>query len=233
MAAQGAIGTHKILVVEDDDSTREAILTALRWAGFLCTEASDAARARHVVSSYRPDLIVLDLGLPDGDGLDLLIDLRKNDDLPVVVCSGRDSELDRVNGLDVGADDYVTKPFSPRELALRVRSILRRGGTVTVETSNVLSFGDVVIDVVAHEVTVRNKPVSLTTREFDLAVFLARNPRTTFSREQLLQHCWRGGKRSQATVTEHVRRLRSKIGDDQENPRHIVAIRGIGYRLNP
>ena len=226
---------QKILVVEDDPATREAIISALRWAGFLCTEAGDATRARHVIGNYRPDLVVLDLGLPNGDGLELLTDLRRGDDLPVVVCSGRDSELDRVGGLDVGADDYVTKPFSPRELALRVRSVLRRVGTASASGLNVLSFGDVTIDVDAHEVTLAGKPVSLTAREFDLLVFLARNQRVAFSRAQLLKNVWRNAEksRSEATVTEHVRRLRRKIGDDNENPRHLCAVRGVGYRLVP
>jgi DNA-binding response OmpR family regulator len=226
---------QKILVVEDDPDTREAIVTALRWAGFLCTEASDAVRARHVIKNYRPDLVVLDLGLPDSDGLDMLVELRKSDDLPVVVCSGRDSELDRVSGLDVGADDYVTKPFSPRELALRVRSILRRANSLGSGLPNLLTFGSVVIDVDAHEVTVDGETVSLTAREFDLIVFLARNQRIAFSRQQLLKNVWRSSDkdRSEATVTEHVRRLRKKINDDHENPRHLCAVRGVGYRLLP
>lgn len=226
---------QKVLVVEDDRDTREAIVTALRWAGFLCTEAGDAARARHVIANYRPDLVVLDLGLPDGDGLELLTELRRNDDLPVVVCSGRDSELDRVGGLDVGADDYVTKPFSSRELALRVRSVLRRVGSTNASGLNVLSFGDVVIDVDAHEATKGGKPLALTAREFELLVFLARNQRIAFTRAQLLKNVWRNSEkqRTEATVTEHVRRLRRKIGDDNENPRHLCAVRGVGYRLVP
>ncbi len=226
---------HKILVVEDDADTRAAIIAALRWAGFLCTEAADGSRARHVISRYRPDLIVLDLGLPDGDGLELLTEIRKGDDLPVIVCSGRDSELDRVGGLDVGADDYVTKPFSPRELALRVRSILRRVGSASGPAADVLDFGAVSIDVAAHEVTINGVNVSLTAREFDLLVFLARNPRIAFTRAQLLKNVWKntGQERSEATVTEHIRRLRQKIDDDNENPKHLCAVRGVGYRLMP
>ncbi|MBU6200652.1 MAG: response regulator transcription factor [Acidobacteria bacterium] len=226
---------QKVLVVEDDPNTREAIVAALRWAGFLCTEAADAARARHIIANHRPDLVVLDLGLPDSDGLELLSELRRNDDIPIVVCSGRDSELDRVGGLDVGADDYVTKPFSPRELALRVRSVLRRVGSVTAAGLNVLSFGEVTIDVDAHEVTKAGKPLSLTAREFDLLVFLARNQRIAFTRAQLLKNVWRNAEKSrtEATVTEHVRRLRRKIGDSHDNPRHLCAVRGVGYRLVP
>jgi DNA-binding response OmpR family regulator len=225
---------HKILVVEDDDSTRAAIVAALRWAGFLCTEAGDAQRAHHVIENYRPDLVVLDLGLPDSDGLELLTRLRKSDDLPVIVCSGRDGELDRVHGLDVGADDYVVKPFNPRELALRVRSILRRAAAQPHSTI-ALGFGDVQIDVDAREVTVAGLPIELTALEFNLLVFLARSPRKAFSRQDLLKHVWRAGAkdRTEATVTEHVRRLRRKIGDDIENPRHLCAVRGVGYRLVP
>jgi DNA-binding response OmpR family regulator len=226
---------YKILVVEDDVDTRAAILAALRWAGFICTEAADGSRARHVIASYRPDLIVLDLGLPDTDGLELLAELRKGDDIPVIVCSGRDSELDRVGGLDVGADDYVTKPFSPRELALRVRSILKRVGSASAMPGDVLSFGSVTVDVAAREVTVDGNVVALTTREFELLTFLARNPRIAFSRAQLLKSVWKsaGAGRTEATVTEHVRRLRHKINDDNESPRHLCAVRGVGYRLVP
>lgn len=233
--ADGDDVKQKILVVEDDSETRESIVIALRWAGFVCTEAADSTRAKHVIAVYRPDLVILDLGLPDGDGLHLLAELRRADNLPVIVCSGRDSELDRVNGLDVGADDYVTKPFSPRELALRVKSILRRVGSPQSSMPNILSFGDVVIDTVAHEVTVRGVVTALTSREFDLLVFLSRNQRTAFTRKQILENVWQSGSqhRNEATVTEHVRRLRKKINDDHKTPRYLCALRGVGYRLVP
>jgi two-component system, OmpR family, phosphate regulon response regulator PhoB len=223
----------RVLVVEDEVDTRDAIMAALRWAGFLCTEAPDAARAQYIIKHHRPDLVVLDLGLPDSDGLELLRALRADDALPVVVCSGRGSELDRLEGLDVGADDYVTKPFSPKELALRARAVLRRSNAAPA--SSVLRFGQVELSVSTREVTVKGAAVSLTAREFDLLAHLARNPRTVFSRQDLLEAVWASadGERSEATVTEHMRRLRLKIGDDPTSPKHLRAVRGVGYKLVP
>lgn len=223
----------KILVVEDDASARAAILMSLRSQGFLCSEADSGARARRVISKSRPDLVVLDLGLPDGDGLDLLRELRESDDLPVVVCSGRGTERDRVVGLDVGADDYLAKPFSARELVSRVRSVLRRARATPQMT--VLRFGQVELNLGTREATVSGSPVSLTAREFELAAFLAMHPRAVFSRADLLREVWRSAPndKSEATVTEHVRRLRLKLEGDPASPRHLRAVRGVGYRLVP
>ena len=221
---------YRVLVVDDDADTRAAVLAALRWAGFLCSEAQDVARARKVVTKSRPDAVILDLGLPDGDGMEFLAELRASDDLPVLVVSGRDSEADRVLGLEIGADDYVTKPFSPRELASRVRTVLRRTGT----SSGRVGFGTITIDAEAREVTKGGRSISLTAKEFDLLSFLARHPRSVFSREDLLREVWHtNDPKSEATVTEHVRRLRLKIEEDPSSPRHLSAVRGIGYRLVP
>jgi DNA-binding response OmpR family regulator len=177
--------------------------------------------------------MLLDLGLPDGDGVDLLRDLRKNDPLPVIVISGRDSETDRVKGLDVGADDYVTKPFSPREVVSRVASVLRRADASP--SRSMLRFGEIRIDINAHEVRKNEKPIPLTSKEFDLLVCLARQPRTVFSRLDLLNEVWasKGQECSEATVTEHVRRLRMKLEDSPSSPRYLCAVRGVGYRLVP
>jgi two-component system phosphate regulon response regulator PhoB len=225
--------TFKILVVEDDPQVRASILLALRADGLLCSEAGDAARARRVISKARPDLVVLDLGLPDGDGLDLLRELRTTDDLPVVVCSGRGTENDRVVGLDVGADDYLPKPFSSRELRSRVRSVLRRARSAPPVT--VVAFGEAELNLDTREVTLNGEPVSLTAREFELASFLALHPRTVFSRAELLKEVWRASPadKSEATVTEHMRRLRLKLEVDAASPRHLRAVRGVGYRLVP
>lgn len=223
----------KVLVVEDDPQARAAILLALRSDGFLCSEAGDATRARKVISKSRPDIVVLDLGLPDGDGLDLLREVRTSDDLPVVVCSGRGTENDRIVGLDVGADDYLAKPFSPRELVSRVRSVLRRANTTPPQS--VLRFGNVEINVNTREVTVAGEPVALTAREFELMAFLAQHPREVFSRADLLKAVWRVAptSKSEATVTEHVRRLRIKLEAEPSTPKHLRAVRGVGYRLVP
>ena len=221
---------YRVLVVDDDEGTRAAVTAALRVAGYLCSEAKDVARARKVVAKSRPDVVVLDLGLPDEDGMGFLAELRSRDDLPVIVVSGRDSEADRVLGLEVGADDYVTKPFSARELASRVRTVLRRAGS----SSQRLSFGSITVDTVAREVTRNAQPIALTAKEVDLLTFLARHPRSVYSRADLLREVWHTtDARSEATVTEHVRRLRLKIEEDPALPRHLAAVRGIGYRLVP
>lgn len=226
------VGAQKILVVEDDDDVRAAICEALRWAGFLCSEAADSARARKVIVKARPDLVVLDLGLPDGDGLELLRDVRLRDDLPIIVVSGRDEEADRLLGLEVGADDYLTKPFSPRELASRARTVLRRSSGVL--SGPRVGFGTITIDVDAREVHRGAQQLALTTKEFELLVFLSRHPRSVFTREDLLREVWKSdGDRSPATVTEHVRRLRLKIEQDPASPQHLCAVRGVGYRLVP
>jgi len=223
----------KVLVVEDDTDVRNATVAALRAAGFLCSEAGDAARARKVIVKARPDLVILDLGLPDSDGLELLRELRTRDELPVIVISGRGAEDDRVIGLEVGADDYMTKPFSARELATRARNVLRRA-TSTV-TGPRISFGEIALDVDAREVRRDGTLLALTAKEFDLLVFLARHPRSVFTRIDLLREVWHSDTehRSEATVTEHVRRLRLKLEADPTNPRHLAAVRGVGYRLVP
>lgn len=223
---------QRVLVVEDDQDTRDAVCAALRWAGFLCSEAGDVTRARKVIAKGRPDLVVLDLSLPDGDGLELLRELRLSDDLPILVLSGRGEEADRVVGLELGADDYLTKPFSARELSSRVRTVLRRS-SATRNTSRIV-FGNISIDVDAREVRRAGDMLALTAKEFDLIVFLARSPRTVYSREDLLREVWHSSDRSgEATVTEHVRRLRLKLEDDPASPRHLCAVRGVGYRLVP
>lgn len=222
----------KILVVEDDPYTREAILVALRAAGFLCTSAENSLKAENIVSKLRPDLVVLDLGLPDSDGIDFLKSLRISDDLPVVVCTGRSGEHDVIQGLDIGADDYITKPFSPHELVLRIRNILKR--VVFQSQESVLTVGDLTIDPQARTVTKGKNNIKLTVCEFDLLLFLASNPGVVYTREQLLLHVWRANsqKGKVATVTEHVRRLRKKLGDKPSDPMYLKVVRGIGYRVD-
>lgn len=222
----------KILVVEDDPYTREAILVALRAAGFLCTSAGSAEKAENIVSKLRPDLVVLDLGLPDGDGIEFLKSLRVRDDLPVVVCTGRSAEHDVIQGLDIGADDYITKPFSPGELVLRIRNILKR--TIPKSPQAAIFVGDLKVDTQARTVTKGKINIKLTACEFDLLFFLASNPGVVYTREQLLLHVWRANsqKGKVATVTEHVRRLRKKLGDDPSDPMYVKVVRGIGYRVD-
>lgn len=222
----------KVLVVEDDTKTRELLLAALRAEGFLCSEAGDTERARTIIKKARPDLVILDLGFPGGDGLDFLRELRLEDDIPVIVCTGRAEENDKLIGLEIGADDYITKPFSPKELVMRSKTILRRVANSPVRGK--LTFGNINIQLDTREVFKGEELIFLTSREYDLLIFLARNPRIVHSREALLKAVWaQHGDRTMATVTEHIRRLRGKIEDNPDHPKHLCAVRGVGYRLQP
>jgi len=176
---------------------------------------------------------VLDLSLPRVDGLDVLTRLRRTSAIPVIVVTGRGEESDRIVGLDAGADDYLVKPFSPGELAARVRSVLRRSGPEV--PSDRLEFGPLHVDVTTREVRVSGAPVELTAKEFDLLVFLARSPRQVFSRAQLLKRVWGSATEWQdaATVTQHVHRLRHKLERDAAEPRWLRTVRGVGYRFEP
>ena len=223
---------HKILIVEDDHVLIAKISNFLRNEQFLCTEAQSASKAKRVIVKSRPDLVVLDLNLPDGDGLELLQELRLKDDLPVVVVSGRNADTDKVKGLLVGADDYLTKPFNPNELVLRIRTILKRSHST--QRSSRFDFGEIMVDTEKRTVTQGTKLVKLTSKEFDLLVFLTQNPNKVYSREELLGNVWHSSsKSSKATVTEHVRRLRLKIEQDPASPRHLCAVRSSGYQFVP
>jgi len=224
--------SFRILVVDDEAPTRGVLLSALREHSYLCSEADSIERARIIIVKARPDLVVLDLSFPGEDGIDFLRELRQEDDLPVIVCTGRADELDRIKGLDLGADDYITKPFFPNELATRVKAVLRRSGNTPVRGK--LVFGEVLIQLNTREVTKSGTLIKLTSREFDLLVYLAKHPRMVFSREALLKAIWsQKGTRTNATVTEHIRRLRAKIEADPNKPAHLIAVRGVGYRLLP
>jgi DNA-binding response OmpR family regulator len=224
---------YKVLVVDDDPAARAAVSVGLRRDGFLTAEAGEAGRARLVITKNRPDLVILDLGLPDADGLDLLRDIRADDDIPIIVCSARAEELDRIIGLELGADDYVTKPFSPRELASRAKTVLRRSKVTAAPVAPPLSFGPISIDPDAREVYRDGALVVTTAKEFDLLLHLAQAPRAIFSRLDLLREVWNSAPewQSEATVTEHVRRLRLKIEEDATSPKYLTTVRGVGYRL--
>jgi two-component system response regulator VicR len=225
--------SKKVLLVDDDKNTRLAISSGLRKEGFLVCEVEGVKKAFIAIRKNRPDVVVLDLSLPDGDGLDLIKEIRKNDTLPVIVCSGRNSENEKVLGLELGADDYITKPLSIKEMASRIRTVLRRGSSLPVQPNN-LQLGDISIDSERKEVRKGSILIDLTNKEYDLLYFLVKNPRKEFSREELLNQVWVNKKdRSVATVTEHVRRLRNKLEEDPASPRYLCAVRGIGYRAMP
>src|SRR5581483_8113756 len=189
--------------------------------------------ALNVVETDPPDLVVLDLSLPRVDGLDVLTRLRRTSAIPVIVVTGRGGETDRIVGLDLGADDYLVKPFSPGELAARVRSVLRRA--LPESTNERLTFGALEIDETTRDVRVRGAAVELTAKEFDLLVFLARSPRRVFTRAQLLERVWGSATQWQddATVTQHVHRLRHKLEADPGRPTWLRTVRGVGYRFEP
>jgi DNA-binding response OmpR family regulator len=222
-----------ILVVDDDRHIQGLVAEVFASHGFDVRLEGRAEEALALLKIEHVDLVVLDLGLPGMHGLDLLTELRRADDVPVIILSARAEVSDRVLGLKTGADDFLAKPFSPRELLARVDSVLRR--TMPPPSGRRFEFGGLVIDTGAREVVVNGRPVEIASREFDLLAHLAANPRQVFSREQLLRHVWgsSGNWQQHATVTEHVRRLRLKIEPDPETPRWIRTVRGVGYRFEP
>jgi DNA-binding response OmpR family regulator len=222
-----------VLVVDDEPTIREVVVSYLQRDGYKTLEAADGDRARELVEVEQPSLVVLDVMLPGTDGLSLCKWIRSRSSLPVILLTARGDEVDRIIGLELGADDYVTKPFSPRELAARVRTVLRRAGPEAPRTERV-SVGELTLDAASREVTKRDEPVQLTAKEFDLLWFLVSHPRRVFSRDQLMSRVW--GYESAydtGTVTVHVRRLREKVEDDPSRPQLLETVWGVGYRLCP
>jgi two-component system phosphate regulon response regulator PhoB len=212
------VSNPRILVVDDDEQSRALVRVALEDESFSVLEASDGVQALELISSETPDLVVLDVNLPSMGGFDVLAQIRLARSVPVIMVTGRDGETDRVLGLELGADDYVIKPFAPRELTSRVRAILRRSSPASPEEH--LDFVGLHIDLTSREVKVEGRRVGLTTREFELLAFLASSPRRVYSRAQLLERVWSSALEWQdpATVTEHVRRIRLKIEPDDDSP---------------
>ncbi|WP_424640604.1 response regulator transcription factor [Embleya sp. AB8] len=224
----------KVLVVDDDPTVAEVVVGYLERAGFGTTHAADGPTALDLAFAEMPDLVVLDLMLPGMDGLDVCRRLRERGPVPVVMLTALGDEGDRVLGLEVGADDYVTKPFSPRELVLRVQSVLRRvsGPARPAATApSVLRHADIEVDTGAHRVHRAGRELALTAREFDLLCFFLGSPGRAFSRAELMRRVWGWEFGDQSTVTVHVRRLREKIEDDPAAPRLLVTVWGVGYRL--
>ncbi len=222
-----------VLVVDDEPIVREVVVRYLEREGYRTLEAGDGERARELLERESLNLVVLDLMLPGTDGLELCRWIRSSSELPVIMLTARGEEADRIVGLELGADDYVTKPFSPRELTARVRSVLRRSTRVE-PTAERLSFGDVELERATRDVRKAGAPVRLTAREFDLLWFLASHPRRVFSRGQLMASVWGYmAALDTGTVTVHIRRLREKIERDPSSPRHLETVWGVGYRLVP
>jgi DNA-binding response OmpR family regulator len=223
----------RVLVVDDEPMVREVVTAYLERDGFRVVSVGDGRSALESFIASTPDLVVLDVMLPEIDGFSLLTELRKRTDVPVILLTARTEETDRVLGLELGADDYVVKPFSPRELAARVRSVLRR--TRPTPPGNVLQYDGLRIDGGTREVVCADEVIELTPKEFDLLAFLASSPRQVFSRAQLLEHVWDSSADYQdpSTVTVHVRRLRRKIEVNPEDPRWLHTVWGVGYRFEP
>jgi DNA-binding response OmpR family regulator len=223
--------TTTVLVVDDEPIVREVIVRYLDREAYRTREAGGGDRARELLEHDPPSLVVLDVMLPGADGLALCRWIRSRSDLPVIMLTARGEEADRIVGLELGADDYVTKPFSPRELAARVRTVLRRS-RLPVSAEAALSFGDLEIDAGTREVTRAGRKLRLTAKEFDLLWFLASHPRKVFSRGQLMDRVWGyEAALDTGTVTVHMRRLREKIEDDPSHPHFLETVWGVGYRF--
>ncbi len=233
MSASGS--PTRVLVVDDEPTVREVVAGYLRRDGHLVSEAADGPTALRLLESERPDLVVLDMMLPGVNGLDILRRIRAAGDMPVIMLTARAEESDRVAGLELGADDYVIKPFSPRELAARVNGVLRRAAAKAAPVTERLEFDGLVIDNRSREVHRDGELVELTPKEFDVLAHLAAQPRQVFSRADLLRDVWQSSPdwQDSATVTVHVRRIRNKIEADPESPRWITTVWGVGYRFEP
>lgn len=227
---------HKVLVVEDDAAIREALTYNLSREGYEVESVGDGAAALSAARTHTPDVLILDLMLPGMDGFEVTRALRKDNNVPILMLTARDDEIDRVLGLEMGADDYLTKPFSMRELLARVKAMLRRvemeHNAGTPSAGENVTSGNLIIDKTRHEVTLDGRVLDLKPKEFELLLFLMQNRGRAYTREQLLEQVWgwefSGGSR---TVDVHVRWLRSRIEADAENPQRIITVRGVGYRF--
>jgi len=225
-----------ILVVDDDPTVAEVVATYLRRAGHRVRMAADGPGAVAAALESLPDLIVLDLMLPGFDGFEVYRRIQRIGQVSVIMLTARGGESDRILGLEQGADDYVTKPFSPRELALRVKSVLRRAQRPAAEPGSdpdIRRVGNLEVDVIGHQATRAGTPLALTGREFDLLAFLLAHPGQVFTRADLMRLVWGWEYGDQSTVTVHVRRLREKIEQDPAEPRLLITVWGVGYRLDP
>jgi DNA-binding response OmpR family regulator len=221
----------RILVVDDEPVVTEVVERYLAREGYTVRTEADGEAALRAYSEMRPHLVILDLMLPKLGGIDVCRQIREGSQTPVIMLTARGDEMDRIAGFDVGADDYLAKPFSPRELVVRVRAVLRRTLDASLLQSDRLVRGDIPIDPRGRAVEVAGVPVELTVREFDLLWFLVNHPGEVFTREQLLTKVWKYEWFGDAsTVTVHIRRLRTKIEREPEKPRHVQTVWGVGYR---
>jgi DNA-binding response OmpR family regulator len=222
-----------VLVVDDEPDVRDVIVRYLKRDGYRTLEAGDGEEAKRMLEREQASLVVLDVMLPGIDGLDLCRWIRGRSDTPVILLTALGEETDRIAGLELGADDYVTKPFSPRELSARVHNVIRRSSPMPAQGGR-YEFGDITLDASMREVRKDGSPLRLTLKEFDLLHILIANPRRVFTRRELMQRVW--GYQAvleTGTLTVHVRRLREKVEDDPSRPRYLETVWGIGYRFVP
>lgn len=221
-----------VLIVEDEAKIVKLARDYLERAGYSVVSASDGQAALSTFRSARPDLAVLDLGLPGMDGLDVLRELRRDSNTPVIILTARGEESDRLVGLELGADDYVVKPFSPKELVARVRAVLRRAEGVAIGTTEIIRVADLMLDLPRMRLTVADQAVELTTTEFQLLAALARQPGRIFTRAQLLEAVHGVAFESyERAIDTHIKNLRRKIEPDPRQPRYVLTVYGVGYRL--
>jgi DNA-binding response OmpR family regulator len=229
------MSSTEIMIVEDEPSIAEVVSLYLKRAGYQVTSLNDGKTALKRLEQQMPDLLVLDLMLPGIDGLAITRWVRDRSDLPIIMLTARRAEGDRIAGLEMGADDYVVKPFSPQELVSRVRAVLRRTqNSVQASSEQAVVFADLKIDPQTRLVTIGEQEISLTAKEFDMLWVLACHPRQVFSRDQLLENVWGlADYIDPGTVTVHIRRLREKIEPDPSHPVHIQTVWGVGYKFEP
>ncbi len=226
---------QRVLIVEDDPTVADVVSRYLEHEGFHSEVVSKGSDAIERARRFPPDLVLLDLMLPGMDGLEVCRLLRAEQTVPIIMLTALGEESDKILGLETGADDYLSKPFSPKELVARAKAVLRRASGPLAKSDEIvdpLSFDELQIDPAAREVRLEGRLVQLTSREFDLLLFLAVRARTVFTREELLEHVWGYTVGDTATVTVHVRRLREKIERDPTHPRHLVTVWGVGYRFD-
>lgn len=224
----------KVLIIDDDDAIRSLVAASLEQEGLQVSAASNGQDGLEFFDSQQPDLVILDLMLPDIDGYEIWFAIRKESQVPIVILSAKDDEVDKVVGFRMGVDDYVTKPFSSTELALRVKAILKRSRNSVTDTPshNRVVAGDIVIDMQKREVTVGNRQVNLTTKEFDLLWFLANHPNQVFTREELSSKVWEDYYAGNpGTINVLVCRLRDKIESNPAHPQYIHTVWGVGYKF--
>jgi DNA-binding response OmpR family regulator len=232
LPAQMQFGRRNILLVEDEESITVPLSEALRREGFEPQVAGTAAAALELAKSTDPDLVLLDVMLPDGSGFDVCRELRARSRVPIIMLTARGDEADRVAGLEAGADDYVVKPFSAREVAARIRAVLRRSSPEPESTGAPMQIGDVTLDPASHEAAVDGRALDLSRKEFDVLRLLMENAGTVVKRERLLEEVWETNWfGSTKTLDVHVSALRRKLGDDTTDPKYIHTVRGVGFRF--